>query len=269
MIKTRKVSILRILLILSPWIIAIGLWYAITELGVIRPLILPSPVKVVASYADLWSALPRALSISLFMIITGFLLGTSLGVGMGLAMAYSRRILEAVAPIYLFLRPVPIFALVPLFILWFGVGKSPQIFLITTGVFIVIGVTTMEAIRNISPVYVQAAYTLGAGRKEVIRTVVIPYIIPHLIGGIRVAANAAFGLDVAAEFIGSQEGLGYLMLVQQNYLRTQGIIAIAGLYSVTAFIFDRVIGIVESKITEWTERRRAGGGYSLFHDIRK
>lgn len=263
--KLRKVNVSRILLILSPWIISVGLWFAITQLGFIRSVILPGPIRVAASFKDFWHVLPRAMAISLFMIITGFVIGTVLGVGMGLAMAYSHKVLDAFAPVYLFLRPVPIFALVPLYILWFGIGRVPQIALITTGVFIVIGVSTMEAIRNISPVYVQAAYTLGASRRQAIRTIVIPCIFPHLIGSIRVAANAAFSIDVAAEFMGSQEGLGFLMLVQANYLKTHGIMAIAGLYCITAFIFDRIIGAIETKLTEWTGRRVVGGGFSLFH----
>ncbi len=236
-------------------LLLVALWLLITELGLVRPLFLPSPLSILRSYRDLWPMLPRATAISVSMILLGFLLGSIIGIGIGLLMAYSRLLLDAFGAIFDFMRPVPVFALIPLFILWFGVGRAPQIALITLGVSVTLGVTTTEAIRNIPSIYIHASYTLGARRRDVFRTVVVPYIIPHLIGAIRVAAASSFGLDVAAEFMGSQEGLGYLMIVQQQYLKTDGIIAIVILYSILAFILDRVIARGESWITGWTERK--------------
>ena len=100
-----------------------------------------------------------------------------------------------------FTRPVPVFALIPLFMLWFGIGFWPQILLVALGVSAILGVETYEAIRNLPLVYIRAASNLGADKKTIFRTVVIPYIFPHLIGAIRVAAAASWGLDVAAEFM--------------------------------------------------------------------
>jgi len=153
-----------------------------------------------------------------------------------------------------------VFALIPLFVLWFGIGKAPQIALIALGCSVVLGVTTNEAIRNMPSIYVRAAYAMGASRKDVFRTVVIPYIIPHLIGAIRVAAASSFGLDVAAEFMGSQEGLGYLMIVQQQYLKTDGILAVVILYSILAYLLDMLIAFLERRLTVWTERRSKQAG---------
>jgi ABC-type nitrate/sulfonate/bicarbonate transport system permease component len=101
---------------------------------------------------------------------------------------------------------------------------------------------------------VRAALTLGANRNIIYRTVIVPYIIPHLIGAIRVAAAASWGLDVAAEFMGSQQGLGYLIILQQTYLRTAGILLLVAIYSILAIILDIIIASLESRITKWTER---------------
>ena len=123
----------------------------------------------------------------------------------------------------------------------------------------VLGVTTLEAIRNVPTIYIRAALTLGARRQHIYSTIIVPYIIPHLIGAIRVAAAASWGLDVAAEFMGSQQGLGYLIVLQQTYLRTAGIIFLVIIYSILAVITDTIIAQIERRITRWTERRTSVG----------
>lgn len=230
-------------------------WVVVTQAKIVRPLFLPSPLDMLEAFRNLAPQLPQATATSMSMILAGFLLGSAAGILFGLAMAYARFILNAFGTIFDFLRPVPIFALIPLFVLWFGIGFAPQVTLIAFGCLVILGVTTTEAIRNMPRIYVQASYTLGAKRNDVFRTVVVPYIIPHLIGSIRVAAAASFGLDVAAEFMGSQAGLGYQMIVQQQYLKTAGILAIVIIYSVLAFLLDRVIAFAERRVTGWTERR--------------
>ena len=161
--------------------------------------------------------IPAALA-SLGITLGGFGIGLVAGIGLGLLMAYSRFFLEAVGPILEFTRPIPVFALIPLFLLWFGVGIVPQILLVALGVAVILGVSTYEAVRNIPPIYIRAAANLGADKSTIFRTVVVPYIIPHIVGAVRVAAAASWGLDVASEFMGAQVGLGYNMIVQQIYL---------------------------------------------------
>jgi ABC-type nitrate/sulfonate/bicarbonate transport system permease component len=174
-------------------------------------------------------------------------------------MAYNKTLRDFLGTIFDFTRPVPVFALIPLFILWFGIGRAPQIALIALGTSVVLGVTTLEAIRNVPTIYIRAALTLGAGRQRIYSTVIVPYIMPHLIGAIRVAAASSWGLDVAAEFMGSQTGLGYLIIMQQIYLRTAGIVMLVAIYSVLAVLFDTFIARLEERITPWTERRSSIG----------
>jgi ABC-type nitrate/sulfonate/bicarbonate transport system permease component len=240
------------------WFAILLFWFVLTNILKVKPIILPPIIDVIAVFKALAAPLPKAFAISIYMIIVGFVCGTALGVGTSIAMAYSKFVRDSFSSIFDFTRPVPVFALIPLFILWFGIGRIPQIVLIIVGVSVIIGVVTLDAIRNIPKIYIDAAYTLGAKKKEVFKTIILPSIFPHIIGSIRVGAAAAFGLDVAAEFMGSQEGLGYLMIVQQNYLKTDGIIAIVIIYSIIAFIFDRILCVVERKLTYWTERRVGG-----------
>ena len=237
-----------------PVVTVIAVWVYVSESGLVKPLFLPSPRAIWNSYISMAPMLPTAIRTSLTMIFSGFLIGSVFGILSSLTMAYSKIALRTFGAIFDFMRPIPIFALIPMFVLWFGIGLAPQIALIALGSSVTMGVTTSEAIRNIPNIYIQASYTLGAKRSTVFRTIVWPYIVPHLIGAIRLAAASSFGLDVAAEFMGSQTGLGYLMIVQQQYLRTSGILAIVILYSLFATVFDRIIALVESRVTVWTDR---------------
>ncbi len=246
---------------LIPIILILITWFITTEYRLLRPLFLPSPKELFYAFTMMAPQLPRAIGISLSMIITGFLIGSFFGIISSMVMAYSRLFLNMFGSIFDFLRPVPVFALIPMFVLWFGIGRTPQIALIALGTSVTMGVTTTEAIRNIPNIYIEASRTLGASRIQVFSTIVVPYIIPHIVGAIRLAAAMSFGLDVAAEFMGSQTGLGYLMIVQQQYLRTSGILVIVIIYSAFAIILDRIIATIEKHVTAWTTR--SGDSHAL------
>ena len=240
-------------------VIILSVWHAVTSGGYVRPIILPGFVDIWESAIDLAPLLPKSLVTTISMTLSGFVMGISIGTAAGLLMVASDVIRDMLGDLFDFLRPVPVFALIPLFILWFGLGRAPQIALITLGTSVIVGVSTVEAIRNVPSIYVRAALTLGADRSTIYRTVVVPYIMPHLIGAIRVAAAASWGLDVAAEFMGSQSGLGYLIIMQGVYLMTSGIVFLVLCYSTLAILFDKLLGVIETRITGWTERTVATG----------
>lgn len=239
-------------------VILVGAWCLVTYDGIVKPLYVPSPTQLYAAFDALSGDLPAATLTSVTMTLTGFAIGAAIGVGLGLLIAASKLARTLLGDVLDFTRPVPVFALIPLFLLWFGIGRGPQIALIALGTSVVLGVTTLEAVRNVSPVHIRAARTLGAGRWDVYRTVVIPSAFPHLLGAIRVAAAASWGLDVAAELIGSQNGLGYLMIVRQQYLDTAGILVVVVVYSLLALLLDRAIVVTQRPLTRWTHRDQTG-----------
>jgi ABC-type nitrate/sulfonate/bicarbonate transport system permease component len=229
-------------------------WVVVSEGMDVDPMFVPSP-------ADLWNRfdlmrdqLPGALAYSLVIILGGFAIGVVSGVVVALAMAYSVVVRESTEAIINALRPVPIFALIPLFLLWFGIGYTSQVGLVAFGVFVILVVSTAEAIRNVPAIFVNAGRTLGASRRRIFSTVVVPAILPNLIGAIRVAAAASFGLDVAAEFIGAQNGLGYMLINSAAYLYTDGIIVIIIIYSLLSFALDRLLMLSSKRVTRWSGR---------------
>jgi len=237
----------------------IVIWIVVSELRLVEAVYVPSPQDLWNALVGLSGQLPAAFASSVSMTLLGFVIGVTIGVGSGLLMAYSVLARDLLSDLLSIIRPVPVFALIPLFALWFGIGPMPQVALIALGTSVVLGVTTLDAIRNVSPVHIKAALTLGANRGAIYRSVIIPSVLPHLLGSIRVAAAASWGLDVAAEFLGAQEGLGYMMIVRQQYLDTAGIVLICIIYSLLALILDFLLRLAERPLTRWTERSNRSG----------
>ena len=232
------------------------IWIGAVKIFQIKPIYIPAPSDILNSLYNMRDSLASSILASLGITMSGFLIGCAIGIGMGLLMAYSKGFMNTVGPFMEFTRPIPIFAMIPLFMIWFGLGLWPQILLSALGVSAVLGVQTYEAVRNIPVVYVNASHNLGANKRTMFRTVIIPYIVPHIIGAVRVAAATSWGLDVAAEFMGVQVGLGYIMIVRQMYLDTPGIIAIVLIYSILAIILDQLIRLLERRLTRWTDRSK-------------
>lgn len=229
-------------------------WWFVTAKSIIDPLILPSPRQVVDSFDGLAPRLPSAIVTTVSMTLTGFALGAVAGILAGLILAFSKHVRLVAGGTFEALRPVPIFALIPLFILWFGLGHSAQIALVAFGSFVVLVVSTLEAIRNVPQIYVKASLNLGASHIFVYRTIIVPSISPHLAGAIRVAAAGSWGVGVAAEFIGAQNGLGYLMINRQTYLDTSGILVTVILYSFIAYLFDAFLRFLHRRTLRWTNQ---------------
>jgi ABC-type nitrate/sulfonate/bicarbonate transport system permease component len=233
----------------------LGAWIYVTDRELVRPLFLPPPQALVDSYEALAPNLVDDIYDTVIVrIIPGFFIGTSLGMLLGVLMATSRLIRAISDPVVEILRPLPPLALIPLLILWSGIGSRTQIALIAYGSFIVMVITSYEAVRNVPPIYLQAASTLGATSFQKFRRVVIPAIIPDMFGGIRVATAASFGYAVAAELIGAQSGLGYRLILARRYLRTDNIVVILIVIAVLAFIADQIVRRINTRLTSWKPR---------------
>jgi ABC-type nitrate/sulfonate/bicarbonate transport system permease component len=252
--KRKPINLRSVTLKAGTLLVCLAAWLYLTTVLKVDAIYLPSPLDLWDRFMAMSRQLPSALAYSLTIIVGGYLIGSIAGIILALVMAYSVIVRESLEPIVDALRPVPIFALIPLFLLWFGVGFPSQVALVAFGCFVILVVSTTEAVKNVPRIYVNAARTLGAGRSQVFRTIVVPAIMPNLVGAMRVAGAASFGLDVGAEFIGSQNGLGYLMINSAAYLHTDGIIVIAIIYTILAVLLDRIIALLTNRIVGWADR---------------
>ncbi len=242
------------LLSVATLLVLVIAWVVVTATGAVRPLLLPSPADLGAVIAQSWPDLLVNLGFTLLRQLAGFLIGTAAGIAIGLLMASSRVIRAILDPIVEILRPVPPLAIIPLLILWLGIGAVPQILLVAFGCFVILVVSTYEAVRNVPRLYLDAARTLGARPLRVYGTVVLPAVVPALVGTVRVAAAASFGLVVAAEFMGAQEGIGYYMILAQRFLRTDRLLVAIAIIGIVAWLVDQGIRLLERRLTRWSER---------------
>jgi len=233
----------------------VGIWVVVTEMHWVKPLFLPAPQDLWEAMKNLVVHLPEDLFASLIRrILPGFAIGVTLGILIGVLMSMNRVGKAVFEPIVEILRPLPPLALIPLLILWFGIGYITQILLIAYGSFIIMVVNSFEAVRNVPPIYLHAATMLGAKPRQIFRQVIIPCIVPDIIAGIRVSAAASFGYCVAAELMGAMTGLGYRLVLARRYLMTGNIIVILVVIAILSFAIDFGIRRADMSITSWKSR---------------
>ncbi|MFI2711236.1 ABC transporter permease [Micromonospora sp. NPDC018662] len=230
------------------------LWWALTDLtGTVKPLYFPAPSEVLAAVQQIWRSMLPDAAATLLRVLFSWLLGSTIGVLVGLLMVRSRVLLFTLTPLIEALRPVPPVALIPFVILWFGIGDSGKLFLGSLACFMVMVVNTIVSANNVSPVYGRAARSLGAREGQVYRTVILPAIVPELVSGLRIGSALAFAVVVAAEFLGAEQGIGRLIMQASRTLNTPVVLIGTIVIAVEAVLVDRLIKIVSARITRWSE----------------
>lgn len=231
------------------------LWYVVTvQLKIIPPLKFPSPPAILDTLSQVQTTIVEHSAVTLARVLSSFIFGSLIGMVFGLIMSRFQIVYAILDPIIEAIRPIPPVALVPFFILWFGIGDFGQILLAGLGCFMVMVISTVEAVRNVPRIYLQAAQSLGASNSFIYRTIIIPAIVPELIAGWRVALALAFGLTIAAELMGAQSGLGFMIMVARRSLNTQTILLGIIIIGLEAALMDRLLSILTRRLTAWTER---------------
>jgi NitT/TauT family transport system permease protein len=180
--------------------------------------ILPTPWGVVQGIGDLLQhgLLFKYVVASLFRVTWGFLLGALLAVPLGLIIGWNRRLEMALNPLVQILRPISPLAWIPLAILWFGVGDLSAVFLIFLGCFFPLLLTSINAVRGIPAVYLNAGRNFGLSQAALVSRVLFPAVIPQLLVGMRITLGVAWLVVVAAEMIAVNSGLGFLIVDARN-----------------------------------------------------
>ena len=198
------------------------LWEIVARIGWVPVLFLPSPVGVVAEGWEMVMSgeLVGHLAASLRRLLFGFAVGGGLGVIVGIVVGFF-SVAEAVGtPLIAATFPVPKIALLPLLILWLGLGEPSKIAVIALGVFFPMAINTYTGVRQADALLVRAAVSFGARRWSVIRKVILPSALPMIFAGLRLGAGTALLLLVAAEMIAVESGIGFLVLHAGNIMAT-------------------------------------------------
>jgi sulfonate transport system permease protein len=264
--SSRLYGVAVLLLFLVAWWIAAA-WVARTSDR--ADVLLPSPLDVVRSFRGLavfagpGAELTYANAVRVVVensidsgrrLLFGLLIGAVVGVGSGLLLGWNWRLRNIAEGPLLAIRVIPLLALLPLFLAWYGGREAGNITFIAFAVFTMLFVNTLEAIRNVDPVVQNYARTLGASSFRVYRTVVVPAIIPELVGGIRVVLGLAWAILLAAEFLASQSGIGHILILAQQYSYTSRMILIVLLIMFYTYVIDQMFAAGAAYLTRWVPR---------------
>ncbi|WP_353473042.1 ABC transporter permease subunit [Salipiger sp. H15] len=225
-----------------------------------EPIWLPAPEAVVARLVEIArdgyrdSTLWEHLGWSLFRVIAGFFFGALIGIPLGYAMGLSDWFRGWFDPIVEFMRPVPPLALIPLVIIWAGIGETGKIILLFLAALWIMAIAARSGVSGVKISKVHAAYSLGASKVQILRHVIIPNSLPDIFTGARVAMGVCWGTVVAAELVAAEKGAGMMIMVASKFQLTDIVIMGIILIGVIGFGIDMLMRLAERKLVPWKGR---------------
>ncbi|MFD8260524.1 ABC transporter permease [Streptomyces griseoluteus] len=229
------------------------LWQVLSATGALAPDVLASPGRITRVAGDLIAdgSLPSAMGISLQRVAAGLLLGTLVGTGLALIAGLFRIGEDVVdAPVQM-LRTVPFVGLIPLFIIWFGIGETPKIAIITLGVTFPLYLNVYAGIRGVDTQLIESGESLGLSRWGLVRHVVLPGALPGALTGLRYSLGIAWLALVFAEQVNADSGIGFLMVQARDFLRTDVIVVCLIVYAFLGLLADFIVRSLERLLLRW------------------
>lgn len=243
-------------------VILLAGWEAFSRSGQIPAALLPAPSAVIWSLADWLFAIDgstqtysgtwlQAALWSTFRVLAGFGLAALLGIGLGIAIGWSRRFEIIVEPTLQVLRPMPPVAWIPLAIVWFGIANKPAIFLVFLGTFFPILMNTIHGVKTCDRLLLRAGAMAGGTSRQLLRHIVFPAALPDIFAGLRIGIGSAWMLTVTAEMVAVKSGVGYTLWDSYYFMRYD--IVIAAMISIGAlgYCSDLVVRRIMARVLHW------------------
>jgi sulfonate transport system permease protein len=234
------------------------LWQLESNLGLISEQKLPSPIKIWSTAVSLittnspaYGTLQGALLVSLERVAIGFGAGATVAVSLAILAGLSRPGENAVDPLMQMLRTVPLFGLIPVFIVWFGIGELPKILLIALAAAFPLYLNTFSGIRNVDAKLAELGHALHLRRGELIRQIVLPGALPQVLVGLRQSLGFAWLALVVAEQINASAGLGFMITQATQFLRNDVIFVALIVYCVLGLLTDALVRLLERRALSW------------------
>lgn len=241
----------------SVGILLLALWCILAYGGLVRADFLPTPVAVIQAGID--GIRDRSLfidtGVSLGEIMSGFILASIFAVPLGILMGSFKIVEAAIEPVTNFVRYLPVSALIPLLILWIGIGMAEKVAVIFIGTFFQQLILIADVSRNVSHDLLDVSYTLGASRRQVITRVLIPATLPGVMDALRVTLGWAWTYLVVAELVAANKGLGYFILNSMRGLFTDRIFLGIAVIGLLGLISDQIFKLLRDRLLPWTVER--------------
>ena len=253
--RSRWINLASFLALLLLW------WAGTATIGghgpLVAPLFLPSPSSVYDTFLALvqngyqGKTLGQHLAISLFRFGVGFALTVLIAVPLGLWMGMNETIKAVLDPPIEITRPMPKLALLPLLIIWFGIGEVAKVVIIVLALFPILSISAMQSVRSIGRRKVQAAMALGASRSMIFRRVIFPASLPGIFTGIRVSIGIGVTMLVGAEMIATSSGIAYMAMSAADFLLTNVVLVGVLIMAVLGYTLDLLARAFENRVVHW------------------
>ncbi len=229
------------------------LWELIGRTGIVSELFLPAPSSILVEGLEMLKSgeIFANFSASFYRIALGFIIGCSAGIVLGLLTGMSKLADSIGTPIIFALYPIPKIALLPLIILWLGIGELSKVTVISLGVFFPVVINTYSGVKNIDPLFIKVAVSFQASRLSLIRKVILPGALPVIFAGLKLAAGTSLLMLVAAEMIAAREGIGAMILHYGDLMMTTKLMVGVIILSLLGVIFTNSLQLLEKKIIPW------------------
>jgi sulfonate transport system permease protein len=243
--------------IISP-VLAVALWQLLSATGVLPPSKLVSPVSVAHTAYTLittnnpaYGTLQYSLLVSAERWGIGFAIGIVVAVLLAIATGLSRVAEFALDPIVSALRAIPLLGILPLFIVWFGIGNLPKILIVVLGALFPMYINTFVGIRGVDSKLGELGYVLGLSRRELVTHIVLPGALPQMFAGLRLSVITSLVALVVGEQINANAGLGFMINQAESFLANNIIIVALIVYAILGLLADWIVRIIERKALAW------------------
>jgi len=234
------------------------LWQVVSVTGLVSAQKLPPPttvwhtaVSLVTTDSPAYGTLQGAMLVSLQRMAIGFTFGAVVAIGLALVAGLSRIGEDAIDPLMQILRTLPLFGLIPVFIVWFGIGELPKVILIALGAAIPLYLNTFAGIRGVDARLAEAGRALGLRRTEMIWHVILPGALPQALTGLRQSLGVAWLALVVAEQVNANAGLGFIISQATQFLRNDVILVALAVYAALGLITDALVRLLERRALAW------------------
>jgi ABC-type nitrate/sulfonate/bicarbonate transport system permease component len=248
----------------ASFLVMLGIWFAVTGSGLWAPLVsptfLPSPVAVAKTFWKLVQTgyqghtLAHHFLISLMRFGLAFAICVVIGVPVGLLMGMHSGVRAALDPPIETTRPIPKLALLPLFIIWFGIGEVSKTIVIIAALFPLISISAMQAVRSVSIRKIQAALSLGASRATIFWRVLLPASLPGIFTGLRVSVGIGVTMLVGAEMVATSDGIAWMALTAADFLQTDIVLVGVLIMAALGYGLDQLFRALERRVVHWAGR---------------